>query len=338
MRFKNVAIESLSYALPPHVVSSASIEHTLGPTMNRMGFNPGMIESLTGVRERRWWNAGAQPSQVAAHAGRQALEKAGLGPADIDVLVNGSVSRDFIEPATAALVAGQLGLGRHVLHMDVSNACLGFLNSMIVVANMIELGQIKRGLVVSGEVARPAVSATVQRLQAANATADEFRSNFATLTLGSGASAVVMCRRDLATTSHVLHGAAYASDTRHSRLCLATEHEMRVDPAGLLNHGVDCAISAWQNSLGDIGWSNDDVDEVVLHQVGIAHHTKTFEGCGLPMSKAPMTFSFLGNTGPCSVPITMGLGLDQGRIRAGMQVAMFGVGSGLGSLILGVRW
>ena len=230
MRYQNVSVASVAYVLPPHVVTSEAIEQAIAPTLQRLGISRGIIENLTGVRERRYFDPGVQPSQAAGWAGQRALEMAGIAPERVQVLINGSVSRDYIEPATAALVSGDLGLSRRCLHMDVSNACLGFLNGMMVIANMIELGQIDVGLVVCGETARPGVTATLERLRRPDATSDMFRDNFATLTLGSGAAGAVLCRRDLSPTRHVLHGVAYGTDTSHSRLCLATPTEMRVDP------------------------------------------------------------------------------------------------------------
>ncbi len=150
MQWSNVCIESLGYLLPPHVVSSQQLEQAIGDTLRRIGLPSGQLEELTGVKERRWWDPGTQPSAVAAQAGQRALERAGKGPEDVDLLLNTSVCRDYLEPATAALVGGRLGVSRTAMCFDVANACLGFLNGMTLAANMIELGQIKTALIVDG--------------------------------------------------------------------------------------------------------------------------------------------------------------------------------------------
>ena len=338
MRFNNVCIESMGHVLPPNVVLSTDLEDQMQPVMKRLGFPRGMIEKLTGVRERRWWDPNTQPSQAAALAGERALEAAGISPSLVQVNVNGSVSRDYLEPATATLVGGNLGLGRHCMNLDVNNACLGFLNGMLVVANMIELGQVDYGLVTAAEITRDGVQATMQRMMDSNVNADEFRQNFASFTLGSAAVATVLCRKELSRSQHVLKGAAFRSATEYNYLCVANHVEMRADAHGLLHHGVDCAVDTWPYAAEVMGWQDDSVDEVVFHQVGMAHFAKTFNRLGLPMEKALVTFPFLGNTGPVSVPVTVAIGEAQGRITKGKEVAMFGVGSGLGSIILGVQW
>lgn len=338
MRFQNVCIEAMGHVLPPNVVQSTDLEDQMQPVMTRLGFPRGMIEKLTGVRERRWWDPNTQPSQAAALAGERALEAAGISPSLVQVNVNGSVSRDYLEPATATLVGGKLGLGRHCMNLDVNNACLGFLNGMLVVANMIELGQVDYGLVTAAEITREGVQATMRRMMESNVNADEFRQNFASFTLGSAAVATVLCRKELSRSQHVLKGAAFRSATEYNYLCVANHVEMRADAHGLLHHGVDCAVDTWPYAAEVMGWRDDSVDEVVFHQVGMAHFAKTFNRLGLPMDKALVTFPYLGNTGPVSVPVTVAIGEAQGRITKGKEVAMFGVGSGLGSIILGVQW
>ena len=338
MRFQNVCIEAMGHILPPHLVLSTDLEDRMQPAMNRLGFPRGMIEKLTGVRERRWWDPGVQPSQAAALAGERALENAGLNASQVQVLVNGSVSRDYLEPATATLIAGNLGLGRHCMNLDVNNACLGFINGMLVVANMIELGQVDYGLVTAAEVTREGVEATMDRMLQSNVNADEFRQNFASFTLGSAAVAVVLARKERSKSQHILRGAAYRAATEYNYLCVANHLEMRADAHGLLHHGVDCAVDTWPYAMEVMNWTDDSVDEVVFHQVGMTHFVQTFTRLGIPLEKALVTFPYLGNTGPVSVPVTVAMGVEQGRIQRGEEVAMFGVGSGLGSIILGVSW
>src|SRR5688500_18799247 len=164
MRFEDTCIEAMGYVLPPHVVTSRQLGEALPPTLRRLGLPRGHREKLSGVEERRWWDPGVQPSTVAAMAGEKALENAGLRREQIDCLINTSVCRDYLEPATASMVAGKMHLPRHAFCFDIANACLGFLNGIATAANMIELGQIKTALVVDGESSREPVTATIHRL------------------------------------------------------------------------------------------------------------------------------------------------------------------------------
>ena len=338
MRFNNVCIEAVGYVLPPHVIKSADLEQAIRPTLDRLGLPPGQLEKLSGVKERRWWDPGIQPSVVAAMAGEKALANAGVSPDQIQCLINTSVCRDYLEPATASMVAGRMKLGRHVFCFDIANACLGFLNGVMVAANMIELGQIDYALIVDGECAREPVTATIHRLNSPLATTDSFRDNFATLTLGSGAVAAVVCRKDLSRTGHRVNGAVTRSATEFNQLCLGNHTEMKSDPHGLLVHGVGLAVETWPYAADELGWSPGEIDEFVCHQVSLSHFTHTFEQLELPLEKALLTFPYLGNVGPASLPLTLALGETQGRIVPGRELCLFGVGSGLSCLIMGVTW
>ncbi|HHO51790.1 MAG TPA: 3-oxoacyl-ACP synthase III [Deltaproteobacteria bacterium] len=339
MRFRHTCIEAMGYVLPPHIVTSDQLEETFRPTLDRLGLPPGQLEKLSGVRERRWWDPGVQPSTVAAMAGEKALQNAGIERDRIECLINTSVCRDYLEPATASMVAGKMGLARHAFCFDIANACLGFVNGVLTAANMIELGQIKCALVVDGESSREPVTATVHRLNSPLATTDTFRDNFATMTLGSGAVAAVVMHEDLSRQQHRVNGAVMRSATEFNELCLGNPTEMKADPHGLLVHGVGLAVETWPHAAAELEWSSpDQIDEFVCHQVSLSHFTHTFEQLELPLEKALLTFPYLGNVGPASMPLTLALGEAQGRITKGKELCLFAVGSGLGCIVMGVSW
>lgn len=338
MRFQNVCIEEVGYVLPPNVITSAQLEAYFAHTLKRLGLPPGQVEKLSGIKERRWWDEGVQPSTVAAMAGKRAMDRAGLTPKDIGCLINTSVSRDWLEPATSAMVAGHLGFDHSTYNFDVGNACVGFLNGLYTAACQVELGHVDRVLVTCGEVVRNGVSATLQRLAAPDATVDTFRENFATLTLGGGAVAAVVTRRDLSKNDHRLHGAVLKSAPERNTLCLANHEQMISDAHGLLVHGVGLAVEAFPEARAEFGWGPDSVDEYVCHQVSVAHFTHAFEQLGLPLEKATLTLPHLGNCGPSSLPLTLCLAEQQGRIQPGMELCLWAVGSGLGCIVMGVSW
>ncbi len=183
-RFDDVVISGLAHVDAPHVVTSESIEEQLAPAMQRLGVRPGLLTGLVGIHERRFWDEGVQPSEVAADAGELALQRSGVGKAAIGVLINTSVSRDYIEPSTASIIHGRMQLPPEAINFDLGNACLGFINGMNLVAGMIERGEIEHGLVVNGEGSRFAVESTIARLQRTE-NPKVFREQFATLTLST---------------------------------------------------------------------------------------------------------------------------------------------------------
>jgi len=338
MRWNNVCIESIGHVLPARAVTSAELEQAFAPTLRRLGMPAGQLEALSGVKERRWFDPETRPSVVAAMAAEKAMAKANVGPQDIGLLVHTGVSRDYLEPATAAMIGGHLGLPHGCFAFDVTNACLGFLNGLIVAANAIEQGQADVALVTCAEIVREGVSATLARLADPSATIDTFRDNFAALTLGEGAAAVVLTSSARSTTQHALHGGVTRSATEHNTLCLGTHMEMRANAHGLLIHGIDLAVETWPAAAEACGWAPGDIDEFVCHQVSMAHFTHAFSRLDLPLERALLTFPFLGNVGPTSLPLTLALGEAQGRIVPGKELCLYAVGSGLGCIILGVHW
>jgi len=205
VRFKNVYIEGLAYHLPKNIVSSDDLEKRLAPVYDRLKLPFGRLEMMTGIKERRFWDKGVCPSQVASKAGELAILNSGIDRVEIGCLINASVCRDFLEPATASLVHYNLGLRTNTLVFDISNACLGVLNGMVHVANMIELGQIRAGLVVAGENGGPLVDATIKSLlNKPELTRNEIKSSFASLITSLNLHEMKSSRPLLLLPSHLL--------------------------------------------------------------------------------------------------------------------------------------
>ena len=122
MRFEDVVIVGVAHADAPIRVSSTELEQPLAATLKRLGMPVGMLEGLTGVRARRFWQPGFLPSAAATLAGRAVIETTGVDAARIGVLVSTSVSRDYIEPSNACFVHKNLGLGSACLNFDLGNA------------------------------------------------------------------------------------------------------------------------------------------------------------------------------------------------------------------------
>ena len=163
MRYSRVYLESIGYELAPVIVGTRELESRLTPFLQAHNFPPPRLDLLTGISERRWWEPNDRLSRGATVAAQNALEKAHVNPRDIGTLIYAGVCREQYETATACAVANNLGLKPQTI-MDISNACLGVLNGVVQIANQIELGQCKAGLVVSCESAREINDATIDRL------------------------------------------------------------------------------------------------------------------------------------------------------------------------------
>lgn len=346
MRYSNVGIDAVAHVLPGRVVTSREIEDRLAPAYERLRFHPGRIELMSGIKERRFFEPGTRPSDVAAQAAERALERSGIDRDKLGLLVFTSVCRDFMEPATASVVHEKLKLPLSCQCFDLSNACLGFANGMMVAANMIELGQIEAALIVAGEDGGPLVEATINRLNEDTEIGRKAsKLSFASLTIGSGAAAMVLAREDLTQGDHKLLGGDMLVDSSAVKLCQGGMSEasklgplMQTDSETLMQEGVKLATQVWAKTKDELGWSNADVDRVFTHQVGVMHRKLLFEKLELDPAKDFATVETLGNIGSVSLPISLSLGLDESKVSEGDNVALLGIGSGLVCLNMGVRW
>jgi 3-oxoacyl-[acyl-carrier-protein] synthase-3 len=263
MRYNRVYIESIGYELAPVVVSTPELERRLDPFLKAHGFPAPRLDLLTGIAERRWWEPGDRLSRGATAAAKDALAKANVAPKDIGTLIYAGVCREQYEPATACAVANNLGLKPQTL-MDVSNACLGVLNGVVQVANQIELGQTKAGLVVSCESAREINDATIDRLNADAASLSRkeaealYRECLATLTGGSGAVAVLVTGEDVnRTRRRRLVGGNSMSAPEHNGLCSWGLQSVQETALGrFLQKGVPTAVGSvlGQKAAGVMEW------------------------------------------------------------------------------------
>lgn len=343
VNFKNVAIESLAYALPEEVWTSAEVEARLAAVYERLRLPEGRLELMTGIRERRFWPPGTRPSEASARAGAAALAKSSFDRSEMDLLIHSAVCRDRLEPATASYVHGLLGLSGGCQIFDVSNACLGFLNAMVVAGGLIESGQIERALICAGENGRPLVENTLEQLLNPELTRKTIKPYFANLTIGAGAVAAVLCRRDLAPASvPELRAAVVETDTAANELCQGDSAgealEMLTDSEELLVAGIGVARRAWARFMEATGWTAATPDRVITHQVGRAHTRELFGALGLDLAKDFTTFETLGNVGSVSCPITLARAMEAGAYGPGQRAALLGIGSGLSSLMMAVEW
>jgi 3-oxoacyl-[acyl-carrier-protein] synthase-3 len=337
--FKNVAVEALGYELAPHRISSDWLEDQISDTMQRLGVPKGRLEQLSGIRERRFWDEGTRPSEIATIAARKALAAAEVDPKRIGVVINTSVCQDFLEPSTACFVHRNLGLAPRAANYDVRNACLGFLNGMYIAALMIESGEIEYGLIVDGEGAQEAVLSTVRRLQSPNTTVQQFRDNFATLTLGSGAAAMLLCRADLSKSGHRLNGVVSLAATEHNDLCVGMPDYMRTDASALLVAGVKLAAETWSLAQEQLpNWGDATIDLYAPHQVGARHMAGVAEAIGVTPSKLYLNFPVLGNIGPAALPISLAQAAEAGRLQPGHHIGLLGIGSGLNCSMMSLTW
>jgi 3-oxoacyl-[acyl-carrier-protein] synthase-3 len=268
-------------------------------------------------------------------AGRAAIEQAGIDPSKIGILISTSVCKENLEPSVACAVHHQLGLSTSCLNFDIANACLGFINAMHLAATMLDAGTVEYALIVDGEGSRHTQQTTLERLRHPNSTAGDVFAEFASLTLGSGAAAMVMARKNRHGNVHRLIGGVGRAGTEHNALCIGSLDRMTTDTHGLLVAGLDLAADAWEASKTDFDWT-EGLDWYIFHQVSKVHTTMLCDRLAIDSSKVPLTYPKYGNVGPAAVPITLASVQDQ--IQPGQRVLCMGIGSGLNTSFSEILW
>jgi 3-oxoacyl-[acyl-carrier-protein] synthase-3 len=302
----------------------------------------GLVQLLTGVTNRRHAEPGVTSSDLAAEAGRAALVGAGVDPLAIDLVIFASASHDVAEPATANILQDKLGCTAAAV-FDVKNACNSFLNGLDVAHAFIQTGRARRVLVAAGEVLSPTINWTVRDKA-------DFAVKLAAFTLGDGGGACVV---EAADGSHErgrgLLPAMFVSEGRHWELSTilggGTLHGF--DPerqyfecqsAELQSLAVGQLPGLLTKAVESVGWSLDDVDRIVPHQVSRSVIEQISDLLEIPTSLSEVTLDQFGNTAAASIPIALSLAVEQERIRRGDKVLLVGGAAGFSAGVIPVVW
>jgi 3-oxoacyl-[acyl-carrier-protein] synthase-3 len=343
MKFKNVVLESFAYHLPEKSLSSVEIETILQETYQRLKLPEGRLELMTGIIERRFWDPGTRPSDLSVMAAKNLLEKSKINKQEIDLIIHASVCRDFLEPATASVVHQKLGLNSHCMMFDLSNACLGVINAIVVASNLIESKIIKNALIVSGENSGPLIQQTLEELKNNKSiTRKEIKKYIANLTIGSAATAIMLSSKEDHPHASEILGGVFKSDTDANHLCRGDGNPnhlmMETDSEELLKYGINLGINTFKDFKTELNINNENINLVLTHQVGIAHEKLSIESLNLSKIKTYKTYPTLGNTGSSALPITLMRAFEEDKIKPNDLVALLGIGSGLVSIMIGIKW
>jgi acyl-CoA:acyl-CoA alkyltransferase len=349
MLYNNVYIEGFEAHLPPNIITSSEIEDQLSDVYQKLRLPAGRLEMFSGIKERRYWEMGTIPSQVSTQAAQKIMQRLNIDASEIDALIHCSVCRDFLEPATASVVHSNLGLPRHAINFDISNACLGMLTGVGILADMISSGRIKRGLLVAGEIGYPLLNRTIDHLNNDKSlTRKGIKPHFASLTIGSAAAAIIVSHEDVVKNeAHKVISISDYSYTEHNHLCQGTADSgmgkdsaplMETDSETLLQKGVEAAGQCWHKFLEDSKWQHKDLNRCITHQVGSAHSNLLYKTIKIDPSLDFSTFSHIGNCGSASVPLTVALANENKHLIKNDNVALLGIGSGINCSMISLKW
>ena len=299
-------IASLATALPDQVVGNA-------PIAARIGVSEDWIPSRTGVRERRHAEPGVTLAGLAAEAGSRALERAGVDPADVDLVLVATLTQDELLPNAAPLVAERVG-ATGAASIDLGSACTGFVAGLALAAGQVETGRADTVLLIGAELLSRVLD------HGDRSTASLF---------GDGAGAAVITAGGAGRIGPVL----LRSDASGAD-CIRIEHEERA----IRMRGQDtfrAAVMRLSESALEAcaagGVRLDDVDLFVFHQANARITRAVGERLGLPTERVVDCIERHGNTSASSVPIALAEAERDGRLRPGARVLV-------GAFAAGFTW
>jgi 3-oxoacyl-[acyl-carrier-protein] synthase-3 len=333
-----VRIAAMASVMPERVVSSAEVEERVKQESGEMmRLITGSVSAMTGVQTRRYADEGVDVSDLAAAAGHKALERAGVGPEDVDLLVFASASSDMVEPATAHITQNKLGTNAAV--MDVKNACNSFLNGMQVAEALILTGQYRRALVVGGEMPSRTVRWKVRDF-------NELKSSFLGYTFGDAGAAAVLERSD--DESGIFYRKFFAV-SKHWGVCTVpgggSAHPRgeeytycHGDGPALREAFAELGPSEVLNALAETELTFDDFSCVLVHQVSVPSLRDLISVVGLDESKVVATITDYGNMASATIPAGFCMAEESGRIKRGDKVLVIGLGAGISLGVMMLRY
>lgn len=321
--------------LPERVVTNDDLEgmeldydrsRTGGATLDQW------VQSRHGAVSRHWAAPGECTSDMATVAARRALVDAGLGPADVDVIVMATITNDYRLPQSALMVQANLGSKAKVIQLD--SACSGFVDSLLVASGLLEAHGYENALVVGAD--------TLTQLLDPK--------KFLPLTVfGDGAGAVLLQRQkpdngygvrsfvtgsdgDLGHYVRIPGGAGmmpFSQEVLDRRL-----HYMELMFHEINDWAVDRAAFCTREAVTRAGLTLEDIAWVVCHQASVNILRSVAQRLGLGLEKFVITYPHTGNVSSASIPVA----LEQGKFRDGDWLVMPTVGAGMAWGAVTCRW
>jgi 3-oxoacyl-[acyl-carrier-protein] synthase-3 len=313
-----VSITGLGSAVPERVVTNDELAEAVDTSDE-------WIVARTGIRERRVAGPDEALSDFCLPAAREALERAGVRAEDLDLVIVATVTPDMSFPATAAIVADQLGATKAGAY-DLSAGCTGFVYAVAQAYAMLAAGVGRRALVVGADLLSKIV---------------DWSDRATCVLFGDGAGAVVMERVDRggflgfelgADGSGGMELYLAAGGSRKpatSETIAAGDHFARMNGREVFKFATRVLVSSAHELLDEVGLTVEDVDVYIPHQANIRIINHAAQKLGFPDEKVVVNVDRFGNTSSGSIPLALADAQREGRLQKGKIVLMTGMGAGL---------
>lgn len=303
-----IRVHSCGIAVPDKVVTNDDLSA-------RLDTSDAWISERTGIRERR---VGGTTTGLATEAGRVALERAGLQPADIDLLLLATTTPDALVPASATTVQHALGTGGGAI--DLNAACSGFVYGLVTAAGLAAVGA-QRVLLIGAD--------TLSRIT-------DWDDRKMAVLVGDGAGAVVVepvdGPGDLLSWNLGADGAL-----RHLLYC---DHGgyLFMDGKEIFRKAVRIVVESAEQALADAGMTADDVDVFVPHQANLRIIQAAGQRLGIPAERTAVVIDRYGNTSSASIPLALDDAIQNGQAKPGARMLLCGFGGGMTWASAVLRW
>jgi 3-oxoacyl-[acyl-carrier-protein] synthase III len=299
---RTARVIGLGHRLPERVVPNATIAE-------RIGVDSEWIVRRTGIRERRYAAPDERTTDLALAAARRALSDAGKQASDVDLVLVATMTPDELTPNTAPLVADALGIQAGAY--DVGSACTGWLSALSVGAGQIETGRAECVLVIGAEILSRVTNPDDKR------TASLF---------GDGAGAVVLSPEGEGAIGPIL----LQSDGSMGETITATHTErmLIMDGHTTFNMAIKVLSESTLQACERAGVALDDIDLFIYHQANGRILKAVGEKLDLPTERVADYVGEMGNTSAASIPMTLSLLREDGRLRPGQRLLVGAVGAG----------
>ncbi len=306
--------------LPPRRLTNADLAAQLA--QQGIETSDEWIVERTGIRARHFVDEGVVCSDLAEQAARRAMQAAGVGPDDIDLIIVATSTPDMVFPSTAAILQGKLGITHGAPAFDVQAVCSGFVYALTVADSLIRTGTARRALVIGAEV--------FSRIL-------DFKDRTTCVLFGDGAGAVVLEAADAAVQGGILSTDLHADGRHVGILCtpgtvsggqVLGDPTLKMDGQAVFKMAVKVLEEAARAALNKAGATEADIDFLIPHQANIRIMQSTARKLKLSDDRVIVTVDQHGNTSAASIPLALDTAVRDGRIQRGHRLMLEGVGGG----------
>lgn len=312
--------------LPSQVVTNRDLEKMVDTSDE-------WITVRTGIKERRVLEEGKGNADMAFHAAKRALEDAGMEAKNLDAIIMGTVSADYVMPSSACVLEDMLG-ARNAFSFDVGAACSGFINAISVADSFICTGKINNALVVGSD--------TLSRML-------NWHDRTTCILFGDGAGAAVLgasengagilstkLRTDGSYVKALYVPAGGSLKPATPETVKKNEHTITMNGKEVFKIAVRSMEEVSREALAEAGVGIEQVSLVIPHQANKRIIVALAERLGVPMGKVMVNLEKYGNTSAASIPVALDEARRQGRIKPGDIVLLnaFGAGFAWGAAVI----